>query len=278
MPSRRSAEASAPEHQGDDLRRISGIGPVVARKLEDAGICTFDDLAASTPGKLAEVLVRVRGCSAGQIAAMDWIGQARRFGGVPPETPQWTADDEAGETPSPDAAGPMLDSPPFLQVVRLGRARIRPVHQASRTDQPTSVGLELRPGPGTAPAPTLDYSAEISARRLDGDGEVFIVRMGGVVRVDQGISHAAAGPPLEAGLYRLVATVEAHSTGHGPDDPPVWSEAASGDLLQVVAPAGATEARSGEPAKPHPASKRLLAAGMITEAEYAELQTAESQS
>ena len=158
-------------------------------------------------------------------------------------------------------------------------ARIRPVDRTSTTDQPTAVGLELRTRQSIAPGQTLDYSAAIVARRLDGDGEVPIVRLGGVVRVDQGISHSATGPPLEAGLYRLVATVEAYSTGHSSDDLPIWSEVASGDLLHVVAPTSPRGARSGgRPTKPHPASRRLLADGMITETEYAELQGAGSPS
>lgn len=275
MPSSRPAGERAPEQPADNLTRISGVGPVVAGRLAKAGIRTYQDVAATTPEKLAAALAGLPACSADRIGAGDWIGQARRLSRTHPTAPKARVEEEQRGTRGPDAPEPVVDSPPILRIVRLGGARTGPVDRTSTTDQPTTVGLELRTGPGTAPAPTLDYSAVIAARKLDGDGDVPIVRLGGIVRVDRGISHSAAGPPLEVGLYRLVATVEAHSTGHSSDDPPVWSEAASGDLLHVVAPPSATGARSGRPMKPHPASKRLLADGMITEAEYANLQAAE---
>jgi Helix-hairpin-helix domain len=270
MPSSRPAGERAPEQLGDNLTRISGVGPVVAGRLAGAGIRTFEDVASSTPEELAAALVGLPACSADRIGTGDWIGQARRLGSSQPAAADAPGEEGQRGTPVADAPEPVIDAPPILRIVRLGRARIRPVGRTSTTEQPTAVGLELRTGPGTPPSPTLDYSAAIAARRLDGDGDVPIVRLGGVIRVDRGVSHSAAGPPLKAGLYRLVATVEAHSEGHGSDDPPVWSEAASGELLHVVA------ARSGEPTKPHPASERLLADGTITEAEYAALQAAGS--
>jgi hypothetical protein len=250
---------------GDDLSRISGVGPVVAGRLADAGMRTFQDVASSTPEEVAAALVGVPGCTAERIRAGDWIGQARRLGGT-----------QATRAAGVDRSEP--EAPPFLSVLRLGRARIRPIHDPSRSDQPTAVGLELRPGPGPPPEQTLDYTAEITARRLDGDGDIVIVRLAGVVQVDRGISISAAGPSLEAGLYRLVATVNAYPPGHDPGDPPAWSQATSGDLLHVVLPADATSSRGGRPGKPHPASKRLLEDGVISEDEYAELQTAAASS
>ncbi len=40
----------------DDLQVIKGIGPVIAKKLNDAGICTFRELAAITPQRLREIV------------------------------------------------------------------------------------------------------------------------------------------------------------------------------------------------------------------------------
>lgn len=40
----------------DDLVVIKGIGPVIARKLNDAGILTFADLAAITPERLRAIV------------------------------------------------------------------------------------------------------------------------------------------------------------------------------------------------------------------------------
>ena len=121
------------------------------------------------------------------------------------------------------------------------------------------MGLELRPGPTSAPAPEFDYTAAIVARRLDAEGETPIVQVDGVFRIDQGVSHSAAGPPLETGLYRLVADIQLHLVGHQPDDPPVWRQAASGDLIQVVTPAVA--ARQSTTASTLPASRFTSALG-----------------
>jgi hypothetical protein len=270
MASRRTHTPPAPEQQGDNLTRISGVGPVVAGRLAEAGIRTYRSVAEAKPEELAAALVGVPGCSADRIRSADWIGQAQRLG-----TARASARTAEAAEPRPartDADGPPADDTPFLRVVRLGRARIRPVHDPSRSDQPTTVGLELRRGAAAPPAPALDYTAAIAARRLDAAGEIPIVQVGGVVRVDRGISHSAAGPPLEAGLYRLVASIELHPPGHDPGEPPVWRQAASGDLIQVVTPAGAARHGNGHAAKPHPVGKRLLDEGVISEAEYADLQ------
>jgi hypothetical protein len=269
MASRGTHTPEAPEHQGDNLTRISGVGPVVAGRLAEAGIRTYRSVADAKPEELAEALVGVPGCSADRIRSADWIGQARRLGGARTrDRAPAAADPRPGRA---DPGQPATDDPPFLRVVRLGRARIRPVHDPSRSDQPTTVGLELRRGSAAPPAPTFAYTAAITARRLDADGEIPIVLIGGIVQIDRGVSHSAAGPPLDAGLYRLTADIHLHPTGHSPGDPPVWTQAASGDLIQVVTPAGAARHGNGR-AKAHPAGKRLLAEGAISEAEYADLQ------
>jgi predicted flap endonuclease-1-like 5' DNA nuclease len=43
----------------DDLEIIKGIGPVINRKLNQAGICTFEQLAALTPARLVEIVGEV---------------------------------------------------------------------------------------------------------------------------------------------------------------------------------------------------------------------------
>jgi len=260
MPSHRPSGAPTPPH-ADDLTRISGIGAAVARSLQAAGFHTYRDIEASTPEQLAAAVVRLPACSAARIKTMDWIGQARRLGGKAAEASVETAP----ATADPDQAHPIF------QVVRLGTARIRSLGVPLSAEQPTAVGLELRPGPGAPPAPALDYSAEITARRLDGDGDALVARMKGVVRAGQGISHASAGPPLDPGLYRVAATITLYAAGHGPDDGPVGSVVADGDLLQVAA--GAAASRKVR----RPVNKRLLADGMISEDEYAQL-TAEPAS
>lgn len=266
MASRRTQTPPSPEQQSDNLTRISGVGPVVAGRLVAAGIQTYRSIADATPDELAAALVGIPGCSADRIRSADWIGQAQRFDVARrPARPSAGAQPRRGRR---EFDQPPADDTPFLRVVRLGHARIRPLHDPSPGDQPTTVGLELRPGPTSAPAPEFDYTAAIVARRLDAEGETPIVQVDGVFRIDQGVSHSAAGPPLETGLYRLVADIQLHLVGHQPDDPPVWRQAASGDLIQVVTPAVAAR----QTRELHPAAKRLLDEGVISEAEYADLQ------
>ena len=79
MRAGRPTPAHASEDTRDDLERISGIGPAIARRLESAGISTYGELAESTPAALSGLLAGIGGTSAGRIAESDWIGQARRL-------------------------------------------------------------------------------------------------------------------------------------------------------------------------------------------------------
>lgn len=49
---RAAVASSAATSHPDDLTKISGIGPVYRRKLHEAGIYTFDQLAAASPDQL----------------------------------------------------------------------------------------------------------------------------------------------------------------------------------------------------------------------------------
>lgn len=73
---------SAPADQpGDDFRKIAGIGAAIERRLHDAGILTYQDLAARSPEQTAASLADVAGLSAARIASQDWTGQARQLAG-----------------------------------------------------------------------------------------------------------------------------------------------------------------------------------------------------
>jgi large subunit ribosomal protein L17 len=53
------AKAAAPSEivaEGDDLKKIEGIGPKIADLLAEAGIVSFADLAGSTPEAIQEIL------------------------------------------------------------------------------------------------------------------------------------------------------------------------------------------------------------------------------
>lgn len=60
----------------DDLTRIKGIGPGVARQLEALGIRSFAQLAALTPKELSEVDAKLTSIR-GSCYRNDWVGQAK---------------------------------------------------------------------------------------------------------------------------------------------------------------------------------------------------------
>lgn len=62
----------------DDLTAIAGIGPALARKLNDAGIKTYADIAAWSEADIENIeQTLLGGRFAGRIQRDDWIGQAR---------------------------------------------------------------------------------------------------------------------------------------------------------------------------------------------------------
>jgi hypothetical protein len=77
-------EPDAPRPPADDLRKIDGIGSVAALRLAEAGITTYQELAALTAERAADIT----GIAVGRIVNKDWIGQARQLAGNLPEDPQ----------------------------------------------------------------------------------------------------------------------------------------------------------------------------------------------
>jgi predicted flap endonuclease-1-like 5' DNA nuclease len=68
---------------GDDLTRITGVGPGLAEILNTMGYRTFGDIAALTDEDLEEI-GRVTGGIAGPSAREGWVESARRLGGDAP--------------------------------------------------------------------------------------------------------------------------------------------------------------------------------------------------
>ena len=54
------AEPVQPRSEKDDLKAIKGIGPAIEKKLNNAGIQTFADLARLTSGELENILGTTR--------------------------------------------------------------------------------------------------------------------------------------------------------------------------------------------------------------------------
>ena len=66
---------SAPRGAPDDLAKLSGVGPQIVKKLNDAGIFHYWQLAAMSADDVAKVDAQLK--LNGRIARDGWIDQAR---------------------------------------------------------------------------------------------------------------------------------------------------------------------------------------------------------
>lgn len=68
----------------NDLTAIEGIGPFLEKKLNDAGVFTYADIAAWDAEKIAEITTKISFFE-GRIEKDDWVGQAQRLVDKKPE-------------------------------------------------------------------------------------------------------------------------------------------------------------------------------------------------
>ena len=78
---KRDPKSTTADQRRDDFQEITGIGAATERRLHDAGILTYQDLAVRTPKQLAASLAGMAGVSPALIASRDWTGQARKLAG-----------------------------------------------------------------------------------------------------------------------------------------------------------------------------------------------------
>ena len=71
------APKAAASNEPDDLKRISGVGPVIVGKLEAMGITTFQQIANFTPEEITRVDEELN--FKGRIERDDWVNQAKEF-------------------------------------------------------------------------------------------------------------------------------------------------------------------------------------------------------
>ncbi len=69
--------SSAPAGGGDDLKRLSGVGPKLEGKLNENGVYTFAQIAVWTPEEVEYMDDQLS--FKGRIGRDDWIGQAKTF-------------------------------------------------------------------------------------------------------------------------------------------------------------------------------------------------------
>jgi NADH-quinone oxidoreductase subunit E len=70
--------AAARGGAADDLTRLKGVGPVLARLLNDLGVYRFDQIAAWTAEEVAWVDENLEGFK-GRVSRDDWVAQAKAF-------------------------------------------------------------------------------------------------------------------------------------------------------------------------------------------------------
>ncbi len=63
--------------EGDKLTDINGIGPVIAQKLNDAGVTTFQQIADFTAERIAEIDEMLN--FKGRIEREEWVAQAKKL-------------------------------------------------------------------------------------------------------------------------------------------------------------------------------------------------------
>jgi len=71
------AKAKAEAAGGDDLKQLSGVGPALEKKLHEAGITTFAQIAAWTEADVAEMDEKLS--FKGRIEREGWIEQAKKL-------------------------------------------------------------------------------------------------------------------------------------------------------------------------------------------------------
>jgi large subunit ribosomal protein L21 len=74
---KKAAPKKAAKKGGDDLTEISGVGPVIVKKLSDAGVTTFAQVAAWTDADVAAIEEKLS--FKGRVGREEWIKQAKEL-------------------------------------------------------------------------------------------------------------------------------------------------------------------------------------------------------
>ena len=73
------AAAGKSASKNDDLKKITGIGPAFEKKLNEAGIKSYQDILDLTDERIEELAGQIKGVSAEKIKNDDWKGQAEKL-------------------------------------------------------------------------------------------------------------------------------------------------------------------------------------------------------
>ncbi len=114
-----SGRSSLRGGEGDDFTRISGIGKVLDRRLHQAGVTSYADLAGLNPEKIASLLADAGAVSAGRIGNEDWTGQAARLAKEAVMPQAATVAEEAVTPPTQGVAVGLPEAPAVAEATGL---------------------------------------------------------------------------------------------------------------------------------------------------------------
>lgn len=98
----------------NDLTAIDGIGPFLEKKLNDAGVFTYTQIASWDAAQIAEITEKISFFE-GRIEKDDWVGQAKKLLEATPE--EFSATNEAANSELGEARGLVVEE---THLVRAG--------------------------------------------------------------------------------------------------------------------------------------------------------------
>ena len=231
-----SGRSSPPDGEADDFTQISGIGKILDRRLHEAGVNSYADLAALNPEGIASLLAEPAAVRPGRIADEDWTGQAARLAAETAETAE-TAEDQPGA--AGEEAGD--DIPATAQGVSGGSPEASAAADAADPRyQSFVVRILLHESNGRIASTTVQHIDSGTERRWPGLDKTALLDF-----ISSYLPPGAADPlsVRQAGRTAVPGPREAPTPGSGPAAQP--QDEAAARSAQAGA---AARAAAGEPA------------------------------
>jgi len=271
-----SGRSSPPDGEADDFTQISGIGKILDRRLHEAGVNSYADLAALNPEGIASLLAEPAAVRPGRIADEDWTGQAARLAAETAETAEdqpGAAGEEAGDdipataqgvsggspeaSAAADAADPRYQSFVVRILLHESNGRI-----ASTTVQHVGSGTERR-WPGLDKTALLGF---ISSYLPPGAGDPLSVRQAGRTAVPgpREAPTPGSGPAVQPRDEAAARSAQAGAAARAAGGEPVsWPAAPAPTSVPGARPAPGPGARPGAGPAPGPGGGPAPAPGEV---------------
>ena len=235
-----SGRSSPPDGEADDFTQISGIGKILDRRLHEAGVNSYADLAALNPEGIASLLAEPAAVRPGRIADEDWTGQAARLAAETAEETAETAEDQPGA--AGEEAGD--DIPPTAPGVSGGAPMASAASAAADAADPHYqsfvVRILLHESNGRIASTTVQHVGSGTERRWPGLDKSALLDF-----ISSYLPPGAADPlsVRQAGRTAVPGPREAPTPGSGPAVRPQDEHAA-----RSAQAGAAARAAAGEPA------------------------------